>query len=187
VFIKRARVSIAEKTRQQTIRLAVLSLKCTFSRVRQPTTLEPAGSSYLPRCPHRYNIFFAKTGFAARIRRLRKTRVIDAWGRFVRRKVADLGRSGREVLDSARQPCLCSCSLLMSSKDARNQCLYARLTEGFFWHPGSYNLVLAIDTAKPDRVFESRWTFALSEKDTKNCGLNIIGVLEALCDQSVKL
>ena len=58
---------------------------------------------------------------------------------------------------------------------------YTILERACYWEPAEYTLLLQIEAAKPNRIFEKEFSFSLSEDNVNLLRLNTIAILRTLC------
>jgi hypothetical protein len=58
---------------------------------------------------------------------------------------------------------------------------YTELTRITYWNAGQYGLVLQVETSRPERRYERRWEFTLTDEDAESLRLNAISTLRVTC------
>lgn len=148
----------------------------------------PAGFMVLTSQPHRYSIQFHDMKIQEEIRSVLEP-VSRKWGEIVARQRATV--PPKETTDLAAW--FSSVGAMLSTK---NQAAFeefsktpeftdalTRIDRLCYWERGDYELLLIIRTARPDRQFQHKWWFALSESDERGLHLNPFGILLQVCGQ----
>jgi hypothetical protein len=117
--------------------------------------------------PHRLNVFFSdldtRTDVQAAVQRTR-----EAWqARLVEAQPAD--DDEREALYADFQ-----------QENVHTQ-TYGELRQLSYWTEGGYSLALLVETSRPERTFERRWTFALTRENADSLLLNAVPILLVTC------
>ena len=148
---------------------------------------EAAGSFLLTTTPpHQYDVFFATPEFASEHGALASS-LLERWRSFVRRRIEDEGPSlSTQLARVLEDPGAFETLLEEFKKTPEPLELYSALDRGFYWNPGQYDLTLSIETAKPEAAFESRWSFELSEEDSKFLRLNVVSVIDVIIGHNVQ-
>jgi hypothetical protein len=58
---------------------------------------------------------------------------------------------------------------------------YTALDRMCYWEAGEYTLKFIARTSKPDRPFEKKWSFTLTDQDVNTIRLNVVKLLQDTC------
>jgi hypothetical protein len=136
----------------------------------------PSGFLLTTTQPRRYNIQFFDVATQAEITPHVVT-VVRGWaevsGKF------DLG-TGPAQMQAAIQQALANLHVEFSRSEGYVSA-YAAIDRLCYWEAGRYSLEMRVNTARPDRTFQRRWFFELSENEVHSIRLNTVKLLQDLC------
>lgn len=148
--------------------------------------LEIAGSFLVSTtAPQKYNVFFASAAFASQYEsHVQPFR--DSWQRFLYEQRQHQDTQVSDTIAQGQQDQSPSAALFnqfIGSVSAT--ALYTAVSNGFFWHAGSYELELQIETDRSQENLVKHWGFAIVPDDEQRLRLNIITLIRELCDLPV--
>lgn len=146
----------------------------------------PAGFMVTPSQPFRYNILFSDIALFEEVRPALEN-VRDKWGAHLRdlstsKLISDLSNTSdkeRRLLEVVRS----SYDNEFANKNEHLKA-YTTMDRLCYWEAGKYQLTMSVFTARPNRQFKKTWSFNLSEEDAQNLRVNVIKVLQELCNQN---
>lgn len=188
VFVRRMRLTVKRRKDGAALKFDWRAFRSGRSSIGGDDAryAEAAGSFLLTTAaPHQYDIFFATPEFASEHGALASS-LVERWRGFVRRRVEEVSPALSTQLARVLEDPGSFQKLLDEFKKTPEPLeLFAALDRGFFWNAGEYDLVLHIDTAKPEHTFEEQWQFRLSEEDSRLLRLNVISVIDTLVGYNV--
>lgn len=126
--------------------------------------------------PHRYNIQFFDVATQAEIAR-HVVKVIRGW--------AEVGAKLDPSADPAQvQTAVQQALANLHAEFSRSEVYvsaYSAIDRLCYWEAGRYSLEMRVNTARPDRTFQRRWFFELSESEVHSIRLNTVKLLQDLC------
>jgi hypothetical protein len=148
---------------------------------------EPAGSFLLTTsAPYQYNVFFDTPEFASEYGAT-MSNVTTQWRAYVRKRVEEVDpKLSDQVAKILENPAATDTLMKEFTKSDVAMDLYRSLNNNFFWHPGEYELTLECEAVRPARRYTRKWRLRLSSEDCESLRFNILAVLDACCDRTVK-
>jgi len=60
---------------------------------------------------------------------------------------------------------------------------YAKYNQEFYWEKSNYELIMKIETSRPNKTFESKFNFSLEEEECKRLRYNVLTLIDVVCNQ----
>lgn len=147
-------------------------------------SLEIAGSFLVSTTtPQKYNVFFASAAFASQYEGHVQP-IRDHWQLFLDERHATQQGQG-EALSPTQDPAMAAGLFDEFIRSGSATALHTAAANGFFWHAGSYELELTIETDRARENVVKRWAFAILAEDEQRLRLNIITLIRELCNLQV--
>lgn len=185
VFVRRMRVRVIRKSdkAEHTFTWRAFRPSSVTLGAKDQQSLEIAGSFLVStRAPRQYNVFFASAAFGSQyeayVQPLR-----DKWYGFVDEKVREVNQNlAGQISRVLENPALSAELFDQFMKAGHATELHTAVSNGFFWHAGSYELEFKVETDRSREDITRRWQFTLLPDDEKNFRLNIITLIRELCN-----
>lgn len=155
----------------------------TFSLTGPETTGYEIASSFLltTKNPFKYNVFFADDQFLADTRP-KISQLPKKWHEFMDEQISKLPPAPEDRLSRLYEdPTISEALHKEFAKQEKPIEIWTLLNHNFYWHEGEYEFEMAVETARPNRFFNKKWSFVLQKEDVDNLRLNIISLMRELC------
>jgi hypothetical protein len=189
VFVESATVTVVRKADKAETSMewrASRSIALIADSTKPAAIDPPVGFLLTADAPRPFSFFFAADHFQATQRPL-FDKVTQAWQDTVVTAVDQTTSStgsAVSISDVLANPVSSRALYDVFTKKPEALELHTALNRVFFWHAGDYTLTLRIKASKPDVHFEKSWSFTLQKQDEESLRMNVLCVLEALCNQN---
>jgi hypothetical protein len=145
----------------------------------------PAGFLLMPTQPWRYNVLFNDTGFLEQHVQPVVGTLSTAWFAAVQQALGGAALSTIPQQAQVQVQQASQAAYPVFSTQMPHVSAYTALNQQFYWNPGWYRILMRIETARPERSFERRWRFELSQAQSQLLRLNPIKIVQQVCQQYI--
>jgi len=158
----------------------------TISFVDPPREIELPDSFLLrPESPFRYNMLFNDGSFVE-THTAAASGMPAQWHGFRDERIRQLREEHSDAVTGLLQQPVFEEGLFNQFQQQRTVSdLFSRLDHAFYWEAGQYSLEFDLQCSEPARSVGSKWTFQITDEESRDLRLNTIGILRALCGLSV--